>query len=395
MGSLQLDPLVDIPGIMQRDRAIGLEADRVGVLQSAQKMEEDKYNRGIAKENQLTGQMPELLKRIKAGDNDAFMQLANLSLPMAQMVMQREEHQQQGALRAIQMQAARANIVAQVKAQKIQEYSQGVSSAIGLQEVLRGTESVEDKKKYVKLYREDLEKRGMKIHPLFKGDWNEQFDRDLDSYAKVYGANLKALQGPQEPIKLGKDDRLIDPRTNKELVGPSQGAGGIDVEGEGKLRKEFEGGQGGFREVERSYNRIKEVVKEPSAAGDIALVFSYMKMNDPGSTVRESEYATAQNAAGVPDIVRARYNKLLDGQTLAPAQRKDFADKAKTIYKAAAGGFNQQGERYRGLAKEYGYNPDRIIKPVNVDEIVDAARPKSPEEQNRVMKFDDKGNPIP
>jgi len=39
-------------------------------------------------------------------------------------------------------------------------------------------------------------------------------------------------------------------------------------------------------------------------------------MLDPGSVVRESEFATAQNAAGVPDQVRNMYNKVLSGTRL-------------------------------------------------------------------------------
>ena len=38
----------------------------------------------------------------------------------------------------------------------------------------------------------------------------------------------------------------------------------------------------------------------PDAAGDMALIFSYMKMLDPNSTVREGEYATAQDAGSIP-----------------------------------------------------------------------------------------------
>ena len=41
-----------------------------------------------------------------------------------------------------------------------------------------------------------------------------------------------------------------------------------------------------------------------NAAGDMALIFSYMKMLDPNSTVREGEYATAEAAAGVPAVER-------------------------------------------------------------------------------------------
>jgi len=34
-----------------------------------------------------------------------------------------------------------------------------------------------------------------------------------------------------------------------------------------------------------------------------------MKILDPGSVVREGEFATAQNSAGIPERIRAKYNR--------------------------------------------------------------------------------------
>jgi hypothetical protein len=68
----------------------------------------------------------------------------------------------------------------------------------------------------------------------------------------------------------------------------------------------------------------QDAAKRGSPQAQIALVFSFMKTLDPGSVVRESEYATAKNAAGVPERVRNQYNKLLDGSFLSPEQVDGF-----------------------------------------------------------------------
>lgn len=47
---------------------------------------------------------------------------------------------------------------------------------------------------------------------------------------------------------------------------------------------------------------------------DIAFIYSYMKMLDPGSTVREGEYANARNGGSVPEGIMIQYNKLLDNK---------------------------------------------------------------------------------
>jgi hypothetical protein len=63
-------------------------------------------------------------------------------------------------------------------------------------------------------------------------------------------------------------------------------------------------------------------------AAQIALVFSFMKTLDPTSVVRESEYATAENARGVPETVRNLWNKVKDGDRLTPGQVDDMVNEA-------------------------------------------------------------------
>lgn len=50
----------------------------------------------------------------------------------------------------------------------------------------------------------------------------DEFDGTLDELAALAG------EVPQDLVKLGKDDRLVDPRTGREVVGPKAGAGGED-----------------------------------------------------------------------------------------------------------------------------------------------------------------------
>ena len=71
------------------------------------------------------------------------------------------------------------------------------------------------------------------------------------------------------------------------------------------------------------------------AASQIGLIFSYMKMLDPSSTVREGEYATAQNTVGVPDKIRNIYNKTIDGSFLTDGQVNGYVKTAQGIAEAS------------------------------------------------------------
>ena len=129
------------------------------------------------------------------------------------------------------------------------------------------------------------------------------------------------------------------------------------------LRKEFTARPEvkNFADVRSSYEKIKEVAKKPSAAGDISMIFSYMKMLDPGSVVREGEQASAQNAAGVPDRVRNLYNNLITGERLNPKQRKDFMDRAEDLYSAQQRIVSGIEKEYKTYATEYGTRPYLVI----------------------------------
>lgn len=134
--------------------------------------------------------------------------------------------------------------------------------------------------------------------------------------------------------------------------------------GEADLRKEFEGKPEikQFRELEGAYKRIAKARGKDSAAGDIALIYNFMKMQDPTSTVREGEYATAQNAAGIPAQVQNTYNRALKGERLSPSQRDDFFNVAERQYLGAEELFNVSADEYADLAKQYKFDPDRVVK---------------------------------
>jgi hypothetical protein len=95
--------------------------------------------------------------------------------------------------------------------------------------------------------------------------------------------------------------------------------------------------------------------------GDLSLIFGYMKMLDPGSVVREGEFATAQNAAGVPERITNIYNKVITGQRLSPSQRGSFKGQAKGLYTSALEGEKTVRTGLERISKGYGLNPDNIF----------------------------------
>jgi hypothetical protein len=128
-----------------------------------------------------------------------------------------------------------------------------------------------------------------------------------------------------------------------------------------KLRKEFTDQSKDFIKQNASFGRIQASVNNPSAAGDLALIFNYMKLLDPGSTVREGEFATAQNSAGVPERIRAKVNEVVRGERLAPEQRADFYSRAVDLFAESNKQHQKTKSRYSNLAKRNNLPAEDVV----------------------------------
>jgi len=130
-------------------------------------------------------------------------------------------------------------------------------------------------------------------------------------------------------------------------------------EAEAKFRNEYSDRTKGYQDVKAAFSRI--TASQDNAAGDLSLIFNYMKMLDPGSTVREGEFASAQNATGVPSRILNAYNNVINGERLNPEQRKQFLGQARTLYTQARVQENTVRKGVERIAKGYGLNPNNIF----------------------------------
>ena len=105
--------------------------------------------------------------------------------------------------------------------------------------------------------------------------------------------------------------------------------------------------------VRDAYQRLKSSSAKPDAAGDLSMIFAYMKMLDPNSVVREQEFANAQNAAGVPDRIRNAYNNAMKGTRLTPEQRAQFVAQAEGIFDSAKKNQQKVRQTYGSRAKQW------------------------------------------
>lgn len=174
-----------------------------------------------------------------------------------------------------------------------------------------------------------------------------------------------------EPVMIGgrKVMAQVNKRTGAPRIVPGatpiEPASGSDsdksFERANTLRDEYNLQSKDYGTVKTAHETIKALGNKPSAAGDIALVTAYMRMVDPGSSVKEGEFANAENAGGVPTKVRARYNNLLNGERLTEEQRKDFVSQAGTMLSAWRASNKTVRRRYKDLAERAKLDPLDVI----------------------------------
>ena len=196
------------------------------------------------------------------------------------------------------------------------------------------------------------------LNNLFNYNRAEEAKRSMIDAARLQGIDPATLQALEGMDAAGIQEYLDDLQTRAAAGLQRRFTMGSDI------KDDFTAATEGFRERADKYQQIQAFADDPSAAGDIAMVFAYMKLLDPGSVVRESEYATAQQAGSIIDRATVgQYNRLIAGERLTPTQRADFANKSKVLYEQALSGYENILASETQRATNFGLEFDRDVIP--------------------------------
>lgn len=135
-------------------------------------------------------------------------------------------------------------------------------------------------------------------------------------------------------------------------------------EAEMALRKEYTQLSKTYREVRDSYQRVEASAQDPSPAGDLALVFNYMKVLDPGSVVRESEFANAQTAQEWMERKGLSFEavaRVWRGERLSDKAREDFRNRAEMLFERQQAQHDRRKKQFRGITKRQGLDVRNVM----------------------------------
>lgn len=183
-----------------------------------------------------------------------------------------------------------------------------------------------------------------------KAEFELKLVEKYDKHAKVYNesrVSFGRINAAYEMAARGNDVEKAFEKLTKAGKMPTTEAEFNKLQVEGKIPKTADfvsfgasGGQG---------------------VADVALIFSFMKMLDPGSVVRESEFANAQNTAGVPERIRVVWNKLLRGDKLSQQQRDKFMSLAKDFMQSAQEEAMMARTKLMPMIRDYKLTADNIF----------------------------------
>lgn len=191
----------------------------------------------------------------------------------------------------------------------------------------------------------------------------EAAGQDPLKFLELQASLAKAGQKTYKQVDLGNAIAFMDDNLNIVKQIPKQKEGKeVDTFGrENTLRSQYLDKTKDYTGIAQAYSKVEAAAKDPSAAGDLSLIFGYMKILDPASVVRETEFANAQNAAGVPDQIRNMWNRALRGERLNENQRTDFVESAKKLVVSQKSQLDNLNKQYIDIASAYQLDPTKIV----------------------------------
>jgi hypothetical protein len=183
---------------------------------------------------------------------------------------------------------------------------------------------------------------------------------DRDANARGWAEHNKPHYDSTRGGFVNAKDNTFRPLTGPD--GQPLGAGPPDLSDVSGLGKRFVAETGSFRELSSQATRMTEGLLSDNAAGDTALIFSFMKMLDPTSVVKEGEQATVENSRGIPETVSNLYNKALAGTRLTEPQREEIVNYGRSIWEGALQQHETAKQYFTNLANQYKIPVDQIIQ---------------------------------
>jgi len=204
--------------------------------------------------------------------------------------------------------------------------------------------------------------------------WSNEFNRMMDrppnkaEAAAYLGAEPKSrgeLSQLQMGVELAKEmfpdvDGKKSPQVQRaeEALANVGAASLTEVAG---IRKEFVKASGEFVKLSNAWQKIQRAGMNKNAMGDLALIFMFMKVLDPPSTVREGEARAVATSGQLGEGMRAWLERAIESKSLTDTQRNELISTARDLYREQLFNQLQLEGQYGNLADKAKVGRDEVV----------------------------------
>lgn len=155
-----------------------------------------------------------------------------------------------------------------------------------------------------------------------------------------------------------REDRQIDQQRRTNDIERAK-LGNTRFDNVMSLRKEFDDRKEvqNFKTVLPMIAGAMRIADNPNATGanDLDLIYTFGKVMDPGSVVREGELALASNTGSFAQNLEAAIQKIKSGEKLPPEVRHNLAEAMRRRGVEFSRAYNQTRQDYAGIAERNGF----------------------------------------
>ena len=188
---------------------------------------------------------------------------------------------------------------------------------------------------------------------------------DINNQLRLMGLGIQSqnLDVRREQAQNSAEDRRVarqDREDRREEQRRNENNRAADT-----LRTEFLRRADKVREGTGHTQNVLQMLADPQTAKDptrqVALIFSFGKMLDPESVVRESEYALIANARGLADTLQQLVPRLQSGARLSPQQLQSMQQVATNLMQGSTARAQDLDRYYEDLARRRNIDPRDVL----------------------------------
>jgi len=170
------------------------------------------------------------------------------------------------------------------------------------------------------------ERQAITLAPFVKaltGAQTRPGESQMSGFARAFGEGLAGLGAAKKDIAAIDQVEL---EALKAMMKAKQDKNKEQTDLEKEFRKTWRDSKvvKNFEDAQAGYSRVVAGANMDSKAGDIALIFGFMKTLDPTSVVRESEFSLGENVGSFGGKVKAYWDSFTGQGRLTPEQRKEI-----------------------------------------------------------------------